>query len=219
MIKLYGIPLSNNVNKVRYCLNYLKLAYELIPVNPLQGENQKPEFTKLSPTAKIPAMEVDGLKLFESNAMIRYLAKREKSAIYPQDPKQAALVDAWLDYPAIHVSGAMGRIIANRVFAPMQGKEVDQKSLAFGLEMMEKYLPILNTQLSKNKFIAGADIYIAVFNLFAVLDPCEMVQVDGSRFKDISRWRNNLKAQDFYQKCFKDYNEFVQSMMAGKTAA
>ena len=62
MIKLYGIPLSNNVNKVRYCLNFLKLPYEMIPINPLEGQNQTPEYTNLCPTAKIPAIEIDDLK-------------------------------------------------------------------------------------------------------------------------------------------------------------
>jgi len=219
MIKLYGIPLSNNVNKVRYCLNYLKLAYELIPINPLEGQNQSPEFTAFCPTAKIPAIEIDDLKLFESNAIIRYLAKREKSPIYPQDAKTAATVDAWLDYSAIHVSGAMGRIIANRVFAPMLNKEVDEKSLAFGLEMMDKYLPILNKQLGKNKFIAGNELSIADFNLLAALDPCEMAQVYLTSYSAIAKWRDNLKAQDFYQKCFKDYNKFVQSIFAAKAGA
>ena len=219
MIKLYGIPLSNNVNKVRYCLNYLKLAYELIPINPLEGQNQTPEFQNLSPTAKIPAIEIDDLKLFESNAIIRYLAKKQNSSIYPLDIKKAAIVDAWIDYPAIHVSNAMGRIIANRVFAPMMNKPVDENSLQFGLEMMDKYLPILNKQLSKNKFIAGSELSIADFNLLAVLDPCEMVQVSLTAYPDITRWRNNLKAQDFYQKCFKDYNEFVQNAMAAKAGA
>ena len=219
MIKLYGIPLSNNVNKVRYCLNYLKLPFELVPVNPLQGENQKPEFTNLSPPGKIPAMEIDGIKLFESNAINRYLAKREKSAIYPQDAKKAATVDAWLDYASIHVSGALGRIVANRVFAPMFNKEVDEKSVAFGLEMMDKYLPILNKQLGQNKYIAGSELSIADFNLLAVLDPCEMVQVSLGAYPAITKWRNNLKSQDFYQKCFKDYNEFVQSAFAAKATA
>ena len=98
-------------------------------------------------------------------------------------------------------------------------KEVDEKSLAFGLEMMDKYLPILNKQLGKNKYIAGSELSIADFNLLAILDPCEMVQIDLSPYQAIVSWRNNLKAQDFYQKCFKDYNEFVQSVMAAKTTA
>ena len=219
MIKLYGIPLSNNVNKVRYCLNYLGLKYEIVPINPLEGQNQAPEFLSISPSAKIPVLNDDGFNIFESNAINRYLARKQNSPIYPQDLKKSTIVDAWLDFPAIHISEAAFRVIFNRVMAQMLGKESDEKSIQVGLESLSKYLPMVEKQLAKNKFIAGNDLTIADFNLLAILDPCEMVQIDLSPYKAITSWRNNLKAQDFYQKCFKDYNEFVQSMMAAKATA
>ena len=218
MIKLYGLALSNNVNKIRYCLDYLKLPYENVQVNALKGENQSPEYLKICPTGKIPAIEIDGVNLFESNAILRYLAKREKSPIYPQDAKKAAFVDAWLDYASIHISNALGRVLFNLIVAPMMNKEVDEKSLQFGLEMLDKYLPMVNKQLTKNKFLAGGEITIADFCLLASLDPCELIQVSLTPYKELLAWRKNLKSQDFYQKCFKDYNEFVQSMMAPKAA-
>ena len=58
MIKLYGVALSNNVNKVRYCLDYLKLPYEFVQLNPMKGENRTTEYLDLCPTGKIPAMEL-----------------------------------------------------------------------------------------------------------------------------------------------------------------
>ena len=79
MIILYGIPLSNNVNKVRYCLNYLGLDYELKELNPLTGENQTDEYEKICPTKKIPAVEINGKSYFESNAINKYFASKEKS--------------------------------------------------------------------------------------------------------------------------------------------
>ena len=103
MIKLYGIGLSNNVAKVRYCLNYLGLKYDWVQTNPIQGENRAPEYLESFPTGKVPAIEIDGLKLFESNAINKYLATTNNSPIYPQDAKKRAMIDAWLDYVAIHV--------------------------------------------------------------------------------------------------------------------
>ena len=83
MIKLYGIGLSFNVSKVRYCLNYLNLKYEWVQTNPIAGENQAVEFLRISPTGKIPAIEIDGLQLFESNSINRYLAAVNNCPIYP----------------------------------------------------------------------------------------------------------------------------------------
>ena len=216
MIKLYGIPLSNNVNKVRYCLNYLKLPYELVPINPIEGQNKTPEYQNICPTEKIPALSDDDFNIFESDTIVRYLAEKQKSPIYPQDLKKRTIANAWTDFSSIHVANAVSRIMFNRLMAPMLGREVDEKSLQFGLEMLDKYLPMLNQQLIKNKFLAGDELTIADFTLLASLDPCELIKVSLAFYPELSAWRRNLKAQDFYQKCFKDYAEFVQSMMAAK---
>ena len=216
MIKLYGIGFSNNVNKVRYCLNYLGLKYEWIQTNPMQGENQTEEFLKISASGKIPAVEIDGKGYFESNAINKYLASKNKSDIYPADIEKRAAVDEWMDYASIHIGNAVGRVLFNRVFAPMMGKEVDENSLKAGLEFLAKYLPICDKQLGKSKFLAGDSFTLADINLLAILDPAEMGKIDLNPYRNLVKWRNNLKAKDFYQKCYKDYGQYIQELMSAK---
>ena len=218
MIKLYGIGLSNNVSKVRYCLNYLNLKYDWVQTNPMAGENQAPEFRNSFPTGKIPAIDVDGLKLFESNSIIRYLAAASDSPIYPQDAKKRAVVDAWMDYVAIHVAHAIGRVLFNRAFAPMIGQKADQESIRVGLEFLDKYFPILEKQLSQNLYLAGKEFSLADINLLAVVDPCEIAQISVDKYPALKKWRAGLKSQPFYQACYKDYTLFLQEMMAAKPA-
>ena len=218
MTKLYGMGMSFNVNKVRYCLNYLGLEYEWEQTNPMQGENQTEEYLKISPTGKIPAIQVDGISIFESNAINKYLATKNNSDIYPQDPKQRAVVDAWLDYGAIHIANAVGRVLFNRVMAPMMNAPVDESSINTGLEWLGKYLPIFDKQLGENKYITGDSLTLADINFLAILDPAELAQIDLSPYSNVVKWRTNLKAQDFYQKCYKDYTQFVQEMMSAKSA-
>jgi len=218
MTKLYGMGMSFNVNKVRYCLNYLGLEYEWEQTNPMQGENKTEEYLKISPTGKIPAIQVDGISIFESNAINKYLATKNNSDIYPQDPKQRAVVDAWMDYGAIHIANAIGRVLFNRVMAPMMNAPVDESSINTGLEWLGKYLPICDKQLGENKYITGDSLTLADINLLAILDPAELAQIDLSPYSNVVKWRTNLKAQDFYQKCYKDYTQFVQEMMSAKSA-
>ena len=218
MIKLYGIPISNNVNKVRYCLNSLAVEYELIPLNPMQGETQTESFLKINPIGKIPALEDNGFAIFESNAIIKYLAAKYNSALYPQDLKQRAIVDEWIDFVSIHIGNGITRVMFNRLMAPMLGKEVDQNSLQTGLEFLAKYLPICDHQLAKNKYLTGANFTLADINLLAVIDPCELIQVPLTSYPNLTKWRNNLKSQPFYQKCYKDYGQSVQEMLSAKTA-
>jgi len=213
MIKLYGVELSPNVSKVRYCLHYLGLEYDWSQTNPLQGENQTEEYLSISPSGKIPGIEIDGLKIFESNAINKYLAAKQNSSIYPQDLEKRVVVDAWMDFCAIHVFHAMGGVIFNRVFAPMFGAEVDENSLQTGLEFLDKYLPILDKQLGKNIYIAGDEFMVADINLLAILDPFELMQVSLDPYKNITKWRNQLMSENWYQKCYNSYSEFVQSHM------
>ena len=219
MIKLYGIGLSFNVSKVRYCLNYLNLKYDWVQTNPIAGENQAPEYQNICPTGKVPAIEIDGLKLFESNAINRYLAVIHNSALYPQDAKRRAVIDAWTDYISIHVGHAIGRVLFNRVFAPMTGQKADQESIRVGLEFLDKYFPVLEKQLTENLYLAGRELSLADINLLAVLDPCELSQISIDKYAALKKWRAGLKSQAFYQQCYKDYTQFVQEAMkaqAGK---
>ena len=218
MIKLYGLGMSFNVNKVRYCLNYLGLEHEWVQTNPMQGENQTEEYLQVSPSGKIPAIDVDGVTIFESNAINKYLAAVNNSDIYPEDLKQRAAVDAWMDYGAIHIGNAVGRVLFNRVFAPMMDLEVDESSVKTGLEFLGKYLPICDKQLGKNKYIAGDSLSLADINLLAILDPSEMAQIDLSPYANVVKWRDDLKSQDFYQKCYKDYGQYVQETMSDQAS-
>jgi len=214
MIKLYGIPVSNNVNKVRYCLNYLGLEYQLEPTNPMKGENKTPEYLAISPSGKIPAIDVDGFTLFESSAINRYLAATHNSSLYPQDEKTRAVIDSWTDFASIHVQNGMGRVLFNRVMAPMIGAEKDENSEKAGIEFLERFLPVCDQQLGKNAYLAGENITLADFALLAVLDPHELIQFSLEPYENVVKWRTGLLSQDFYKKCYGSYTEFVQSMMA-----
>src|SRR5579864_3672714 len=103
MLKIYGSPLSSPTNKVRYVANFLKIPFEFHPMNLAGGDHQKPEYLKINPYGKIPAIDDEGFHLAESNAIVCYLADKAQSPIYPKDLKQRALVDQWIDYASFHV--------------------------------------------------------------------------------------------------------------------
>jgi len=89
-----------------------------------------------------------------------------------------------MDFFSIHVGNAVGRVMFNRLVAPMLGAPVDQNSLKFGLDMLDKYLPFTNDLLRKSKYIAGDELTIADFSLLATLDPLEMLQVSPAAYKN-----------------------------------
>lgn len=212
MLKIYGMPVSNNVNKVRYTANAVGLEYELIPVNLMEGEQRSEEFLKLNPVGKVPVLQDEDITLFESMAIARYLANKTSSKLYPQDLKQRAVVDQWIDFCNIHVQGMLTRVLFNRLIAPMVGAEVDENSLNFGLKMLGQYFPVLDNQLGISSYLTGEDLTLADINLVAILDPAQAAGVDMSGYQNLNNWFNNIKQQNFYQKCHADYNEVLEAM-------
>lgn len=210
MLKIYGADLSSPANKVRFVANYLGLKYDYIVVKLREGEQQRPEFLKINPVGKIPAIDDDGFCLFESNAICRYLADKNHSTIYPKGLKERAYVDEWIDFGSMHVGAAVSKVVYNRIFAPMRKTEVDERSIKEGLEFLARFLPIVDQQLASNKFLLGSEITLADFNMLAALDPVEAAHIEIASYRNICRWRNDLKKQSFYTQCYKEYGESLK---------
>lgn len=207
MLKIYGSDLSAPANKVRFAANALGLKYEYVKVNLREGENKKEWFLKINPSGKIPAIDDDGFALFESNAIIKYLADKQKSTLYPSDLKARALIDQWMDFVSIHVGAALSKVVFNRVFAPRIGTPVDEQSIKDGLNFLARFLPIVDNQIAQTGFLCGKNLTLGDICLLATLDPAEAADYDLSAYKNITKWRNNLKQKDFYTRCFKEYGE------------
>jgi glutathione S-transferase len=218
MLTIYGFDFSSPANKVRFAANAMGLQYEYKRVNLFAGEQKSPEFLKLNPIGRVPAIDDNGFKAFESAAIIKYLADKNNSPLYPKDIKKRTIVDQWIDFANIHVATALARVTFNRVMYQMIKVEKDERSLSDGIRFLGTYLPILEKQLKENKYLAGGEMTLADINLLAVLDPAELSSVDLSIYPSISNWRKNLRTQSFYTKCHSSLEEVFQAMTAGAAA-
>ena len=185
MIKIHGAEYSSNVNKVRFTANALGVEYELKRIDLLAGQHKSEEFLKLNPVGKVPVMQDGDFTLFESMAISKYLAEKLDS---------------------------LNRVTFNRTLAPKIGAEVDHNSLNFGLQMLDRYFPVLDMQLGQSEFLAGDQLTLADINLVAVLDPAEISGVDFSGHQNLQKWFQSMKQQDFYTKCHNDFKETLQGL-------
>ncbi len=210
MLTIYGSDLSSPANKVRFVANYLGLKYEYKKIDLGAGEQRKPEVLKLNPVGKVPFIDDDGFVLAESGAIIKYLADKVGSSLYPKGLKERALVDQEIDFITLHVNAALQKIVYNRVFAPRRKIAVDERSLEEGLNFLGRFLPIVEAQLAKSAYLAGNSLTLADMTLLSGLDPCEVANIDLSAYPKIRAWRENLRKQDFYTKCYKAYGESLK---------
>jgi len=101
VIRLWGRLNSINVQKAAWILDELDLAWEHVPAGGDSGRVDTPEFRAMNPHGKVPVLEDEGVAIWESNAIVRYLAARyAQGVLWPLRPAARALVDQWMDWAA-----------------------------------------------------------------------------------------------------------------------
>lgn len=100
MIKIWGRANSVNVQKVLWCCDELVLPFERIDAGGKFGHLDEPAYLAMNPNGKVPTLQDGNFVLWESNAILRYLAMQygPSSVLYPNEPKVRASIERWLDW-------------------------------------------------------------------------------------------------------------------------
>src|SRR5260370_4724374 len=107
-----------NPNKVALFLEESGLPYELVPVDTRKGDQFKPEFLAVNPNGKVPAIDDDGVCVFDSNAILLYLAEKTGKFLPPNTPRSRAQLLSWLMFVATGVGPYSGQAVHFKHFAP-----------------------------------------------------------------------------------------------------
>ena len=210
MLKIYGHFFSTPTNKVRMVANALDIESEFNLINLPEGQQFSEEYIKLNPLSKVPVIDDDGFIMTESNAIVKYLCRKHNSVLYPNDLKQQAVVDEWIDRSSIHLYTGIGKLFYNRMLKPSMGEEVNEAEIEEGLELLERYLPVYETALSSSTYLTGNEMTLADIVTHSVLESAEAVQYDLSKFASLVAWRNYMLKQEFYLKVHAFFGEEVQ---------
>ncbi|CAM6026221.1 unnamed protein product [Sphagnum balticum] len=153
-MKLYGIASSTCTGRVLLSLFEKEVEdFELVIVNVRKGEGKKPEYLKLQPFGLIPVLEDGDLTLYESRAIIRYIANKyegQGTALYGKDIKERAKVDHWLEVEGQNFNSAIRRSLGVVSKPP-----IDEVLLTETIGKLGKVLDIYEDHLSKTQYLAG----------------------------------------------------------------
>ena len=154
MIKLYGGPLSGNAYKVRLLLSLLGLEFEETVVNLQTGDNRTESFLALNPRGQIPTL-IDGeVTVWDSQAILVYIARRYGEAWLPGEPAAMAEVMQWLAVAENELLFGLARARAVKCF----GRDFDLASCqAYG----HAGLKVLEQQLAEHTWLATGNPTIA----------------------------------------------------------
>ena len=199
MIDLYSWNTSNG-RKVAIMLEELGLPYTFHPVDISKGEQFAPQFLAISPNNKIPALvDSDGpggepISVFESGAILIYLAEKMGSALWPADVRTRMEVLQWLMVQIGGVGPMFGQALHFKRYADTTipyaikryGEEVDRLCL------------VLDGRLADHEFLAGA-FSIADIATYPWIDRGPWLDLDWARYPNLKRWFDAISARPAVQ--------------------
>jgi GST-like protein len=213
MLKFYysGAP---NPTKVALFLEETGLPYEAIPVDTRKGEQHTPEYRAINPNAKVPAIVDGDAVVFDSNAILLYLAEKTGKFLPENTPKARGELLSWLMFVASGVGPYSGQAVHFRVYAP------EKLPYAIDRYMFEaqRHFGILDERLATRKYMLGNTYTIVDMDVWgwARLLPNVMGEGAWDKLKNLKRLVDEINARPAAQRAaaLKDRHKFKTEMDA-----
>ena len=193
-MKLLGRKTSGNVQKVLFLLEELKIAYERIDVGRQFNNTQTPEYLAKNPNAKVPTLEDGNVVIWESNTILRYLAAKAKSALYPTDLAKRTQVERWMDW---QLSALNGPYLAMFREAKL---EADKRGADFAAQLKDFGAQLAILDKSMKSFVAGDEFSIADICLAPIVYRCLRFGVELPALPNLKRWDATVSARETFKK-------------------
>jgi GST-like protein len=200
MIEVFSWPTPNG-HKVHIMLEECGLPYRAIPVNIGAGDQFKPEFLKISPNNKIPAITdpqgPDGkpISLFESGAILVYLAAKA-GRFMPASDRAKYEVLQWLMFQMGSVGPMLGQTHHFRMYAP---EKVEYAVNRYSNEAKRLYC-VIDRRLSQSAWLGGADYSIADIATFPWLRSWERQGIVLAEYPHLEAWFNKIAERPAVQR-------------------
>jgi GSH-dependent disulfide-bond oxidoreductase len=152
MIKLYFHPAPNPL-KVALFLEEAALPYEVVPVDTLKGEQHQPAFLSINPNAKTPVIIDGDVTVFDSNAILLYLAEKSGRFLPKNNAAARGEMLSWLMFVASGIGPYSGQAVHFKHFAP-EPKEYAVNRYVFEAE---RHYGILDARLARQRYMLGTD--------------------------------------------------------------
>jgi glutathione S-transferase len=157
MRRLWGRLTSVNVQKAVWGLDEAGLDYERVEAGGAHGVVDDPAYRAMNPNGLVPTLEEDGFTLWESNAILRYLAVVAPALALPADPHMRAHVEQWVDWQATSFTPAM----RDAFWQLFRAAEPDRALIADSLRKSEAMAAILDAHLADRTYMVGERFGIA----------------------------------------------------------
>ena len=202
-IELYVFPPSPRAFKPMVVANHLGIETTLRIVDLVKGDQKAPQYAALNPNMRMPTLKDGDYVLWESGAILQYLAgKKPESGLLPRDERGRLDVTRWQFWDVCHWDPGCAVFIFEHLVKPivLKSGEPDQAAIAKGAENFHRAAKDLDDQLRDRKFVTGEILTLADFSIGASMNLADMAHYPIAQYAEIKRWYAGLRALPAWQK-------------------
>ncbi len=192
MLKIWGRLTSVNVQKVVWCADELGLVYERVDAGGKYGLVNSDEYRAMNPNGLVPVIDDAGFVLWESNAIVRYLAsKHGAGSLWPVDIPVRADADRWMDWQAVSLNPSIGPAFIQLIRTAPEKRDLTVIENA-RIET-EKKLGVLNAHLAARDYVAGSRFTMGDIPLGCSVDRWFKLPLARESHPHVERWYAALR--------------------------
>lgn len=192
---LYYVVGSPNCRKVHAVINHLGLELQFHYLDFFSGELRSAHYLGINPNGMVPALCDGDFCLWESNAIMQYLANRAPSnALYPRDPAARADIARWQCWELAHFNKALGVLSFETVAKPNFLKVApDDAAVTWSKGELARHAPTLEKQLAGRQYLVGDDITLADYSMAHLEGFKDAVPFDWRPFTNIEAYFTRMR--------------------------
>jgi glutathione S-transferase len=216
-LELYLDPVATTSRAVLAMCRHERIEVTLRPVSLMKGEHYEPAFAALNPNRLVPVLVDGDLVLTESSAILRYLARKRGSALYPAGAREAARVDELIGWFESNFYRDFGYQYVYPQLMPHHRRASDESTQAtvqWGREHASRWLGVLDGHFLKHRkrYLLGEQLSIADFHGASIVSLGQLVGCGFEGFANVQRWCAALDELESWRSANAEFRGFVQSL-------
>ena len=194
-MRLYTNPVSSNARRATLVAEHLGIPLDIVEVNLMSSDDRR-GLTELNPNNKIPVLADGDFVLWESCAIMQYLADQVSGHdLYPQDLQTRVDVNRWMFWSSQHFAPAIGIFTWENLWKGVVGAgPADPAELARGNEEFASSAAVLEAHLTARKWVLGETLTLADFAIAAPLMYIDRARLPMERYPNVLAWYARVEA-------------------------
>lgn len=193
-MELYTGPMSPSGKRVRICAAELGIPLDVKMIDLLKGDQRSPEYLALNPMGKWPTMTDGDFVLWESPAILCYLARTAGSPLWPEGARDQADVLRWLFFGASHLDPYFTTLVVERLIKARRREPPDLAQTAAAEQWLARFVPVVDQQLTAREYLAGR-FSVADIALGCTLELSPLLAYDLAPRPAVRAWLERLQAR------------------------